>query len=113
MRNLNSALPFLLLFFLVIIFVGQLTQICPYQGLTENLSAGRAADSKREIVRATVVGSENEVLVAGRGTAPKQLTRSSWMLICPLLSTRPALRWSRYRRRSSGVRSERLCAPAT
>jgi hypothetical protein len=68
MRNLNSALPFPLFFF-VIIFVGRLTQIRPYQELTENLSAGRAADSKREIVRAMVIGLEDEVLVAGRGTA--------------------------------------------
>jgi hypothetical protein len=69
MRNLNTALPFLLFFFFVIIFVGRLTQIRPYQELSESLSAGRAADSKREIVRATVLGSEDEILVAGRGTA--------------------------------------------
>ncbi len=69
MRNLYTVLPFRVFFFFVVIVVGRLIQVRPYQELTEILTAGRAADSEREIVRATVIGSADEILVAARGAA--------------------------------------------
>ena len=69
MRNLYSALAFVFFIFFVVIFVGRLTEVRPYQELSESPIAGRVTDGDREIVRATVVGLSDEILVAGRGTA--------------------------------------------
>ncbi len=68
-RNLYSALAFVFFIFFVVIFVGRLTEVRPYQELAESPIAGRVTDGDREIVRATVVGLSDEILVAGRGTA--------------------------------------------
>ena len=69
MRNINSVLPFVFFLFFVVIFVGRLAEVRPYQELSQSLSVGRATDGEREVVRAVVVGEPGKILVAGRGTA--------------------------------------------
>ena len=82
MRNLYSILPFLFFFFFIVIFVGRLAELRPYQELAEGTSTGRAIADDREVVRATVVGTSGEILVAARGT-PDFLTNGATVADLP------------------------------
>jgi len=67
MRSLHMALPFLLFFLAIIIFVGRLADARPYQDLVRGLDSGTAVEGDRIVARGRVAGPVGEPLVAARG----------------------------------------------
>ena len=76
MRNLHMALPLLLFFFAIIIFVGRLADARPYQELVRDFSVGTIAEGDRIVAWGQVAGPVGEPLVAARGT-PDFLTNGA------------------------------------
>ena len=69
MRSLHGALPFLLFFFAIVIFVGRLADVRPYQEMVRGLDVGTAVAGDQMVARGSVIGPAREAVVAGRGTA--------------------------------------------
>ena len=64
---MHMALPFLLFFFAIIIFVGRLADARPSQELVRDFEAGTAVAGDRIVARGRVAGPVGKPLVAARG----------------------------------------------